>query len=395
MNKQALIVGGGIGGLAAALTCSRAGWSARLYEKAQQFSEVGAGIQLGPNATRILAHWGLESALASVAAFPGRLIVRAAQDGSQLGTLRLGSAFTERYGAPYAAVHRADLQDLLLDAVRNAGVDVQLSAAVGTVLSFPHAARLRIDGREIEGDALVGADGLWSAVRSQVFSDGPPVFAGHLAYRSLAIQRDLPEPLRSRDVTVWLGPRMHLVSYPVKRGEQLNVVVLVQGAARAAAAQEWDQAAAAAELQIAMGPLCAPLQDLVQAMPGWRLWALHDRPPMRGADEMARGRVALLGDAAHPMLPYFAQGAGMALEDAEELGRTLSMGEGDDDAPLALRRYAQSRWQRCARVQALSRRNGHIFHATGPLRWGRDLSLRLLGERLLDQPWLYVASGKR
>jgi salicylate hydroxylase len=129
---------------------------------------------------------------------------------------------------------------------------------------------------------------------------------------------------------------------------------------------------------------------LVEAMPGWRLWALHDRAPMAGADEMARGRVALLGDAAHPMRPYFAQGAGMAIEDAASLARALAQADGAViDVPLALRRYALDRWQRCARVQALSRRNGRIFHATGLVRWGRDLSLRLLGGRLLDQPWLY------
>ncbi len=145
-----------------------------------------------------------------------------------------------------------------------------------------------------------------------------------------------------------------------------------------------------ADLLAAMGPLCQPLQELVRAMPSWRLWALQDRPPMQSANEMASGRVALLGDAAHPMRPYLAQGAGMAIEDASELGHALAtVVDAGSDVVTALRGYALNRWERCARVQARSQRNGRIFHATGFVRWGRDLSLRLLGERLLDQPWLY------
>jgi salicylate hydroxylase len=182
---------------------------------------------------------------------------------------------------------------------------------------------------------------------------------------------------------------MHLVSYPVSAGERLNVVVIVHGAPRGDA-MEWDNAAVAAELLAAMGEVAAPLRELVQAMPRWRLWTLHDRAPMAGPDEMVRGRIALLGDAAHPMRPYLAQGAGMALEDADELARALAQADGAVlDVPLALRRYALNRWQRDARVQARSRRNGRIFHATGFVRWGRDMSMRLMGERLLDLPWLY------
>ena len=379
-----------MGGLAAALACTRAGWDARLYEQSAQFSEVGAGIQLGPNSTRILDDWGLERALAAVAFFPAQLRVRSATDGNQLGRLCLGTAFARRYGAPYLTVHRADLQDLLLEAAREAGVYLKLSSRVTAMLPSIDAVGLRIgEDREVEGDALVGADGLWSMVRSHVYSDGPPSWTGHLAYRAVATQRDLPESLRSADITVWLGPRLHVVAYPVRRGEILNVVAIVQAAA-SGPPQDWNQPAVAAKLHIAMGRQCAALQDLVRAMPGWRLWALHDRAPIASPDEMVRGRVVLLGDAAHPMRPYFAQGAGMAIEDAAELGRSLALAaKAGIDVPLALRRYALDRWERCARVQARSRRNGRIFHATGLAQWGRDLSLRLLGELLLDQPWLY------
>jgi salicylate hydroxylase len=390
VTRQLLIAGGGMGGLAAGLACARAGWAVRLFEQAAQFSEAGAGLQLGPNATRILADWGLDEPLVAVAAFPQQLRVRSALDGWDLAQLRLGAEFNMRYGAPYATVHRADLQRLLLDAARGSGVELKLFARVAGVVESAGDVGVSIEGGfESRGDALVAADGVWSAVRAQLMGDGPPISTGHLAYRGVATQRDLPAHLRSADVTVWLGPRLHVVAYPVRRGEALNVVAIVQGQSRGPA-DDWDQTGIAADLRSAMGRQCAPLQHIVRAMPGWRLWALHDRAPIASADQMARGRVALLGDAAHPMRPYFAQGAGMAIEDAAELARALAPADaGEIDVPAALRGYALSRWERCARVQARSRRNGRIFHATGAVRWGRDLSLRLLGERLLDQPWLY------
>ncbi len=317
--------------------------------------------------------------------------MRSARDGAQLASLPLGESIARRYGSPYATVHRADLQALLLGAAAQAGAHPRLSSRVTGVSVSHDAVSLTLTGASpVEGDALVGADGLWSAVRSQAWRDGPAAATGHIAYRSVAVQAELPPALRSRDVNVWLGPHMHLVAYPVRGGSELNVVVIVHGRAEGAA-QDWDQAGLSADLQRAMGELCAPLRDLVAAMPTWRLWALHDRDPVQDADAMARGRIALLGDAAHPMRPYFAQGAGMAIEDADELGRALASVGGPIDVELALRRYALNRWQRVARVQALSRRNGRIFHAVGPMRWGRDVALRLLGARLLDQPWLYGA----
>lgn len=390
MTRQVLIAGAGMGGLAAAIAGARVGWLPRVFEQAIAFSETGAGIQLGPNATRILRSWDLDAALARVAACPKRLCARSAVNGRELGVLALGPSFSRRYGAPYLTVHRAHLQGLLVDAAREAGVDLHLSSRVSAVLRPADAVLLRInEGCEVEGDALVAADGLWSLVRDQVMGDGAPMATGHVAYRALVPQDHLPAALRSQDVTVWLGPRMHCVSYPVGGGEQLNVVAIVEGRS-AGASQDWDSAGLATELQSAAGPLYRTLRDLVAAIPAWRVWALHDRAPLQSADQMARGRVALLGDAAHPMRPYLAQGAAMAIEDAAELARVLEMSEAAAiEVELALRRYALNRWQRCARVQARARRNGRIFHSTGLMQWGRDLSMRLLGERLLDQPWLY------
>jgi salicylate hydroxylase len=213
-----------------------------------------------------------------------------------------------------------------------------------------------------------------------------------VAYRGLAVQADLPQALRSQEVTVWLGPHLHVVAYPVHGGEELNVVAIVQGQGIGPAA-DWDQEALAVNLQATLADACAPLRDLVRAMPGWRLWALHDRRPLRSAADMAKGRIALLGDAAHPMRPYLAQGAGMAIEDAEVLARSLAAVGGGIDIPAGLRSYAQARWQRCARVQRRSQRNGQIFHAVGAVRFGRDLALRVFGERIIDVPWLYGAMG--
>lgn len=388
-TNQMLVAGAGIGGLAAALACARAGWDVRLLERAEALGEVGAGIQIGPNVTRILHTWGLESALNAVAAFPARLQVRSALSGAELGVLPLGPRAVQRYGAPYATIHRADLQQLLLQAVQqSAEVEIFLGRSFKSFTDDALCATLSDQhGKQMQGEVLVGADGLWSGVRQQLLGDGLPRPTGHLAYRALVRQADLPAALRSQQVTVWMGPQLHVVQYPVCAGESLNVVAFVHGRVPGGL-DGWDHSTNAAELLAALSGTHPALQDLLHAVPHWRLWVMHARPAVRSADEMAQGHVALLGDAAHPMSPYLAQGAGMAIEDAAELAHALGMDA--VEVPLRLRRYALNRWQRCARVQARAARNGQIFHAQGPVRWGRDLSMRLLGERLLDVPWLYA-----
>ena len=396
MKKQVLVAGGGIGGLAAALGASRAGWDVRLYERAAAFSEVGAGVQIGPNVVRRLQAWGLQQRLQAVAAFPTQLQVRCALSGRELAVLPLGAQAVQRYGAAYATIHRADLQALLLAAVQeSAEVQLNLGLSIDGYTQGDGVVLVRTSaGKEVEGDALIGADGLWSRTRTQLLADGPPCVTGHLAYRALARQGALPKRLRTAQITVWLGPRLHAVQYPVRGGALQNLVVIVQGQPPEDL-QNWDHSANASGLAQALAGTCAALQDVVRAAPGagqgWRLWPLSDRPPLRSAAQMAQGLVALLGDAAHPMRPYLAQGAGMAIEDAAQLQHAMAMH--DLEVPLRLRRYALNRWERNARVQARSQRNGRIFHATGLVRWGRDLSLRLLGARLLDLPWLYRGDG--
>ena len=390
MTQHILIAGGGIGGLAAALACTQTQWPVQLVERASAFSEVGAGIQMGPNVTRILQGWGLDAALRRFAAFPERLQARSATSGTVLGTLPLGTAMQQRYGAPYASIHRADLHQLLLARLLEAdGVELQLNQRAVSFHQDAHGVRLHCAaGLDLQGQALIGADGLWSLVRSQLLRDAPPRVSGHLAYRALVRQQDLPLHLRSQQVTVWLGPELHVVQYPVRAGECLNVVAIVVGQVDANL-DDWDHAAHAEDLRAALVGCASGLRELAAAIEDWRLWPLCDRPPITGAHQQAQGRVALLGDACHPMRPYLAQGAGMAIEDAWCLQSVLAQA----DVPMAqrLQSYAAQRWQRNARVQARSIRNGDIFHAQGLMRWGRDAALRVAGAALMDQPWLYGA----
>lgn len=389
MNKQVTIVGGGIGGLAAALACTRAGLQVELLEQSPVFGEVGAGIQMGPNVVRVLEGWGLGERIKAVAAYPAQLQARHALSGALLGSAPLGADMVRRYGAAYATIARADLHTALLTALCQGGLaHLRQGCEVTAVTQDSAAVQVQMAALDevLRSDVLVGADGLWSRVRAQVVPGGAPRVTGHLAYRAMLPQSTLPAALRSQVITAWMGPDFHVVQYPVRGGEWLNVVAIVQGPAPADL-QQWDHSANAGDLRARLAGAAPALQDLLQAIADWRLWALCDRPPMRSAAEQAQGRIALLGDAAHPMRPYLAQGAGMAIEDAAELARVLA----PQGVPVAkaLRTYAANRWQRNARVQARSIRNGEIFHLRGPLRLGRDLSLKLLGARLMDVPWLY------
>jgi salicylate hydroxylase len=397
MRHKFLIAGGGIAGMAGALALARTGCHTQVYERAEMFSEVGAGVQLGPNVTRILQAWGLQAALQAVAAFPRQLQARSALSGEVLATLPLREEMQRRYGAPYVTIHRADLHQMLYGAVLAAGAQVH-SGAVVTALRNT-AEHVDVHVSQVDGntqhtvDMVVVADGVWSQLRQQLLADGSVQPTGHLAYRTLLCQADLPVHLRSQDVTVWMGPDAHVVHYPVRGGEWLNLVVLTEGQMPGVAAddlQSWNAQQTSAQtehdLNAALRGACAPLQALIGTATNWRVWPLCGRAPMQGAHQHVQGRVALLGDAAHPMLPYLAQGAGMAIEDAAVLAQQLEM---TPNASHALQAFAAQRWQRNAQVQRGAIRNGQVFHARGPMRWGRDWGLRLAGSKLMDQPWLY------
>ena len=393
MDKAELVIAGaGIGGLAAALALARQGQPVTVLERADAFAEVGAGVQMGPNVTRILQAWGLNDALQAVAAFPQRLQARDARTGRLVGELPLGERTQSIYGAPYATLHRADLHALLAQAALKAGAQMQLGRTLEQVRD--EGPQLRLEGHDnktgpwcSQVQALVGADGIWGRTRQCIGLNDAPRFSGQLAYRTLVPQADLPAHLRTDQVTVWMGPKLHVVHYPVQAGAGQNIVAIVHGA-KPQDPQAWDQVAVQQTLWAGLGDVCPVLRERLQAVPSWRLWALHDRPPLSHRVQMAKGRIALLGDSAHPMRPYLAQGAGMAIEDAHALAQCWGR-PGTVEQRWAL--YAQQRWARNARVQSRSIRNGEIFHAQGAVALGRNLSLRLLGARLMDVPWLYSA----
>ena len=413
MSRDVLIAGGGIAGMASALALTRAGWQAQVHERAPAFAEVGAGVQLGSNVTRVLQAWDLGDVLSRVAAFPAQLQARSAHSGDVLGALPLGEHMRTRYGAPYVTIHRADLHQLLHDAALAQGVQVRAGSVVQqlTQVGMPSEGGVQADvavntpnlanvqTTTHTADMVVVADGVWSQLRQTLLGDGSVQPTGHLAYRALLRQADLPAHLRSNDVTVWMGPDAHVVHYPVCGGEWLNLVVLTEGQMPGVSAddlQSWNAQQTPEQtehdLQAALRGACFRLQEIISAATGWRAWPLCGRTPMQGAYQHAVGRVALVGDAAHPMLPYLAQGAGMAIEDAAVLAQQLALASEQSSGHAVvdgLQAFAAQRWQRNAQVQRGAVRNGQVFHARGPMRWGRDLGLRLAAPMLMDQPWLY------
>jgi salicylate hydroxylase len=391
-----LLVGGGLGGLATALALGQAGVATQLFEQSPAFTEVGAGIGLGPNAVRRLQGWGVWEALQAKGFVPSQLEVMDAKTGQQLGCLPIAKAFEQRYGAPYLTIHRADLHQVLLNAVQTEEkTQLHLGHRLQQLQSQTSCVNSQWQdplGQVVEhaSQALIGADGINSKLRELAWPSSQLQASGHWAYRTLLPRHTLPAAWRGDAMGLWLGPRLHVVHYPVCGGEWLNVVVLVE-THDAAQTPGWDSQRSAAQtahdLQTALQGSCSLLQDLVRMSESWRAWALFDRHPLQSADDMARGRLALVGDAAHPMLPYLAQGAGMAIEDAGTLAQCwLQSGLSVEQR---LQAYAQARWQRVAKVQARARRNARLFHANGALAWGRDLAMRWGGAAVMDMPWLY------
>ena len=389
------IVGGGIAGLATALALGQRQINTVVFERADAFTEAGAGIGLGPNATRLLQAWGLGKALQAVACTPDSLLARDAIDGKVYGRLPMGQSFIDHYGAPYLTVHRADLHAILLDAViKQSTTELLLNHTLTDLLESEHNISLAFNnGANLyDSQAVIGADGLHSRVRHWVAGDAPPVATGHWAYRTLLRASDLPVALRSSHLGIWMGRHLHVVHYPVRSGDYINLVVLLESQAMQAQ-PGWDlqlsSAQIAHDLQSALRGCCTHLQDLIHAASQWRAWCLFDRPVVQQPSQLAQRKLALLGDAAHPMLPYLAQGAGMALEDAACLA--LHWPRNDLPPEQRLSHYAQARWQRVAKVQQRARRNSEIFHADGALRVARNAALKLAGARLMDMPWLYAA----
>lgn len=388
MSSDLLIAGAGIAGVAAALALSRAGARVDVFERAPQLSTEGAGVQLGPNVTRILRAWGLQDAVHAVAVFPEQLCAMDARDGRVVGQVDLSTA-ASRYGAPCVCIHRADLQALLWQAAHEApGVQWHWGQALQSLTQAAGGVTVHSDaGQAWDADGLVIADGIGSQMRHHVLGDGAPMPTGHIALRALLPMADVPLAWRSGVVRVWMGVDFHLVHYPVRGGQWLNLV-LVLNRPDADFGPDWSLTGDADWAQRAVARSCSALRDVVGCVTEWRYWVLADRSPMASAREMAVGRVALVGDAAHPMRPYLAQGAGMAMEDAAAL-QAAWLAHASSGVAAAWQAMAVSRWQRVAQVQRQSRRNGHIFHSTGLVRWGRNLALQTWGSHLMDPAWLY------
>nr|WP_249661056.1 FAD-dependent monooxygenase [Variovorax sp. PCZ-1] len=389
-----MITGAGIGGLAAALACARHGMQVTVLEAAKEFGEVGAGIQLGPNAMKVLAALGLLKDVLQQACLPQSIVMIDAESGKHISRILLGDAVREKYGQVYASMHRADLHAILLCAARAAGVQLETDTAL---LKYEHSAQsvCRLDADlSYKSDVLIGADGLWSKVREQMLADGAPRATGHAAFRALVPKAALPEALRTPHVRTWWARDVHVVSYPIRQqsGDTSlwNLVVLAE--MPSANESGWALKASHSDVMQLFKRTEPELQALLEAggaqQQGWKRWNLFDRQPL-GASQMVDqrfGRVALLGDAAHPMLPYLAQGAAMALEDAWVLAKCLSS---HAQVPLALQAYAAQRANRNARVVQTARRNGRIFHLSGAMALARNTVLAVQGTSVLGMPWLY------
>ena len=380
-----LIAGGGIGGFAAALALTRQGFPVQVIERAADFHELGAGIQLGPNAFRMFEVLGIGEAMSHWAVFPDNLIMRDALDGSEVTRIPTGEPLRKHFGYPYAVIHRADLHKVLIDAVKRSPLaTLTTSCKVASYEDRGDRVLLRTEaGETFEGAALIGADGLWSAVRNQLVGDGKPRVSGHIAYRGVIPLAQVPEHLRENNVVLWAGPKTHLVHYPLHRGEVYNLVVVFHSSRYE---EGWDTYGDPSELRERFAGQHPKVREFLAMANEWKMWVLCDRDPV---SQWTRGRVTLLGDAAHPMLQYLAQGGCMAIEDAVILAGKLAAAKGDVSG--AFLAYQQERYLRTTRVQLTARMYGDIYHAADAVR---DLRRQMLAGRTPEQAyngvaWLY------
>jgi salicylate hydroxylase len=389
-DHPVLIAGGGIGGLATALALARHGIPSRILERRDGFAEEGAGIQIGPHGMRVLTWLGIDAVVRAAAAEPDSLRVMNARSGHEITALPLGTWIARRHGAPYCTLHRQDLHSALVNrAVANPLIAIEANTDVANAASSLEGVTVKTaNGAALSGAALIGADGLWSSLRTKLFDAKPPRFSGKCAYRCVVPGEAVPQSLRHNDVHIWLEAGAHVVHYPVRGGpvrgsKDIALVAIFQEPAQS---DSWSTDASGREVHARIGSLALPLQDLMRSASAWRKWSLFECPvPVH----FAKGGIALLGDAAHPVLPFLAQGAVMALEDANVVAAEIAMTPGD--IPSALLRYEFNRRARVMRVQAASRRNGQIYHMSGLMAAARNSVLRTLpAERLMTgYDWLY------
>jgi len=380
-----LVAGGGIGGLAAAYALARKGFPVRVLEQAPEFRELGAGIQLGPNIFRALDRIGLTESMLADAWRPSAQEMRDAVTGELVTRIPLGDEFFAKFQAPYAVTHRADIHGVFLRACEQSNlISLENNQRVDDFEDDGESVAVTLQsGERAQGRALIGCDGMWSRTREKIVGDGPPRVSGHIAYRAVLKREDVPDDLWKPDVILWAGPRTHFVHYPLRRGTLYNLVAVFHSDKYV---EGWNAEADPEELFARFKGQRPEVLRLLERIETWRMWVLCDREPIK---EWSKGRVTLLGDAAHPMLQYLAQGACMATEDAVWLAEKA--GAQPDDLPAAFEAYQRHRYLRTGQVQIMARVYGEFYHARGV---AAELRNQMLGSRSPAQSydgiaWLY------
>ncbi len=389
-SRTIVVAGAGIGGLTTALALAQRGFRVIVLERAAKLEEAGAWLQLSPNASRILIDLGLEPLLAPHMIVPDSISIMTARTGKEIGRVPLGEAAALRYGAPYWIVRRADLQSALLARVTgHPDIDLRLGAQFEDVAVYPKGVTVvqrRGTARQQEQAlALIGADGVWSSVRHQIFPEAQPQFTGSIAWRGTVDATQLPRGFNTQRVQLWMGTNAHLVAYPMSGGKRINVVAIISGKwNRPGWSEPGDVVEIANQFSAPRWPIAARM--MIGAVDGWRKWALF---AVRDGGVWNKGPIALLGDASHAMLPFAAQGAGMAIEDAAVIAKCLESSPANPTAAFA--EYARLRAPRVTRTQRTARKNGRTYHLGGPVGFARDQVIRVLGgSRLLSrQDWIY------
>ncbi|HUZ66460.1 MAG TPA: 3-hydroxybenzoate 6-monooxygenase [Beijerinckiaceae bacterium] len=379
-----LIAGGGIGGCVTALALAQRGIASRVFEQADEFREVGAGIQLGPNAFKMFDRLRLTAAIDKVAWFPDKLVMMDNLTGERVVSMALDEAHLARFHYPYGVIHRADLLDVIVAACRARAdlIELNTSSKVVAHEDRGHCVSITLEsGARHEGAALIGAEGLWSRIRESVIGDGKPRVSGHIAYRAVLPRAEVPEDLWSPSIVLWGGEKRHLVHYPLRRGELYNLVVVFHSQRYE---EGWDAYGDPDELNERFANAVPQCKRLLEKIESWRMWVLCDREPMKN---WSSNRITLIGDAAHPMLQYLAQGAVMSMEDAWVLANCVEEAKGD--YPQAFLAYQQARYLRTARVQLTARLYGDIYHAAGATRELRNQMLSQGKGSSEGMAWLY------
>ncbi len=384
LDQPILIVGGGIGGFAAALALVKQGFKVQVFEQAPEIGEIGAGIQLAPNAFNAFDALGIGERARARAVYTDYMVMHDALDEYCVGRIDTDEDFIKRFGNPYAVIHRADIHTSLVEGAQEYGdIEIITNCHVQSVEQDEHEVRITDQhGRTYTGQALIGADGVKSIVREKYVAD-PALVTGHVVYRAVVPKEEFPEDLQWNAASIWVGPNCHLVHYPLRGGKEYNVVVTFHSREK----EQWGVKDGSKEevLSYFQG-ICPKARQLIELPKSWRRWATADREPI---EQWTYGRITLLGDAAHPTTQYMAQGACMAMEDAVTLGEALRVSQ--NNVAQAFDLYQRARVARTARIVLSSREMGKLYHAKGVERMVRnDLWRGRPNERFYDaMEWLY------